>query len=166
MPDLFNGDAIPVSSPEGPALNLTEWRTRHAPAEIDRIVGLTLDYMRNELGFKRVGGVGYCFGGKYVPRFLAQGKGVDVGFIAHPSSLETVEIQGIAGPISIAAGGEMAFILAYTKNTDNTDWLQSWMPRSMSPEGILLKTSCRRRTRPIRRICTLGLRTASPCDRI
>ncbi|KAF2248375.1 alpha/beta-hydrolase [Trematosphaeria pertusa] len=104
MPDLFNGDAIPVSSPEGPALNLTEWRTRHAPAEIDRIVGLTLDYMRNELGFKRVGGVGYCFGGKYVPRFLAQGKGVDVGFIAHPSSLETVEIQGIAGPISIAAG--------------------------------------------------------------
>lgn len=105
MPDLFNGDAVPSENREGPALNLTEWRTRHPPAEIDRIVGLTIDYMRTELGFSKIGGVGYCFGGKYVPRFLAQGKGIDVGFIAHPSSLETSEIQAIAGPISIAAGG-------------------------------------------------------------
>jgi dienelactone hydrolase len=29
---------------------------------------------------------------------------VDVGFIAHPSGLETSEIQAINGPISIAAG--------------------------------------------------------------
>ncbi|KAF2270496.1 alpha/beta-hydrolase [Lojkania enalia] len=103
MPDLFKGDAIPVTTPEG-GLNLTEWRARHPTAEIDSIIASTISYMRNELGATRIGGVGYCFGGKYVPRFLAEGKGLDVGFIAHPSSLETAEIQGIAGPITIAAG--------------------------------------------------------------
>ncbi|KAF2468294.1 alpha/beta-hydrolase [Lindgomyces ingoldianus] len=104
MPDLFNGDAVPVTSSEGPALNLTDWRARHPTAEIDRIIGEIIAYMRNSLGVKRIGAVGYCFGGKYVPRFLSEGKGIDVGFIAHPSSLEAAEIQGIAGPISIAAG--------------------------------------------------------------
>ncbi|KAF2796363.1 alpha/beta-hydrolase [Melanomma pulvis-pyrius CBS 109.77] len=103
FPDLFKGDAVPVSSPEG-TLNLTEWRTRHPAAEIDSIIASTITYIRSELGVQRIGGVGYCFGGKYVPRFLAQGKGIDVGFIAHPSGLEATEIQNIAGPISIAAG--------------------------------------------------------------
>ncbi|KAJ4294045.1 hypothetical protein N0V90_007734 [Kalmusia sp. IMI 367209] len=104
VPDLFNGDAVPSDDREGPALNLTEWRLRHPVAEIDRIIGLTIDYIHNDLQISRIGGVGYCFGGKYVPRFLAEGKGVDVGFIAHPSGLEAAEIQGIAGPITIAAG--------------------------------------------------------------
>ncbi|KAF2710048.1 alpha/beta-hydrolase [Pleomassaria siparia CBS 279.74] len=103
FPDLFKGDAVPVSSPEG-TLNLTEWRTRHPTEEIDSIVASTITYIRSELGVQRIGGVGYCFGGKYVPRFLADGKGIDVGFIAHPSGLLATEIQSIAGPISIAAG--------------------------------------------------------------
>ncbi|KAF2005617.1 alpha/beta-hydrolase, partial [Amniculicola lignicola CBS 123094] len=104
MPDLFYGDAVPVSSPEGPALNLTAWRARHPPADIDAIMAATIKYAKEELGAKRIGALGYCFGGKYVPRFLASGKGIDVGFIAHPSSLEVGEIEGIAGAISIAAG--------------------------------------------------------------
>lgn len=114
MPDLFDGDAVPSESREGPALNLTEWLTRHTPVEVDRILGITIDYMQKELGFKTIGGVGYCFGGRYVPRWLAQGKGIDVGFIAHPSNLQTVEIEGITGPISIAAGGESASELSCT----------------------------------------------------
>jgi dienelactone hydrolase len=109
FPDLFKGDAVPVSSSEG-GLNLTEWRTRHPVTEIDSIIATTITYIRSELGVSKIGGVGYCFGGKYVPRFLAQGKGIDVGFIAHPSSLEATEIQGIAGPISIAAGGMLTHI--------------------------------------------------------
>lgn len=68
----------------------------------------TMKYMRQKLGVDRIGAVGYCWGGKYVPRFLAQGNGIDVGFIAHPSNLEASEIEAIAGPISIAAGGKTA----------------------------------------------------------
>jgi dienelactone hydrolase len=45
------------------------------------------------------------FGGKYVARFLAKGKGLDAGFTAHPSAVEPAEWQGIVNPISIAFGG-------------------------------------------------------------
>lgn len=93
-----------MSSPEG-TLNLTEWRERHPTAAIDAIISKTINYIQSDLGIARIGAVGYCFGGKYVPRFLASGKGVDVGFIAHPSFLESGEIQGVQGPLSIAAGG-------------------------------------------------------------
>ena len=104
LPDLFKGDAIPVQTPEG-GLNLTAWHLRHPTAEIDSIIESTIKYIQTDLGAKKIGGVGYCFGGKYVPRFLAEGKGLDAGFIAHPSGLETSEIQAIAHPITIAAGG-------------------------------------------------------------
>ncbi|KAF1945518.1 alpha/beta-hydrolase [Clathrospora elynae] len=102
MPDLFAGDAISVEQQEA-GLNLTSWFARHPPSEIDRVVKMIIGYMRGELGVERVGGVGYCFGGKYVPRFLTGG-GIDVGFIAHPSGLTEGEVGGIGGPVSVAAG--------------------------------------------------------------
>jgi dienelactone hydrolase len=54
---------------------------------MDAIINKTIAYIREELGVESIGAVGYCFGGKYVPRFLKQKGGVNVGFIAHPSSL-------------------------------------------------------------------------------
>jgi len=36
---------------------------------------------------QRIGSVSYCFGGKYVVRFLAEGRGVDAGFIVHYKDL-------------------------------------------------------------------------------
>jgi dienelactone hydrolase len=104
LPDLFNGDAIPVQTPER-GLNLTDWFLRHPTAEIDSIIESTIKYIQTELGVKRIGGVGYCLGGKYVPRFLAKGKGLNAGFVAHPSNLEPSEIQAIENPITMAAGG-------------------------------------------------------------
>ncbi|KAL6706836.1 hypothetical protein ACN47E_004979 [Coniothyrium glycines] len=103
MPDLFAGDAISVEEQEA-GLNLTEWRALHPTPEIDRIINTTISYMRDELQVEQIGGVGYCFGGKYVPRFLTESGGIDIGFIAHPSSLSEVEIAGIRRPMSIAAG--------------------------------------------------------------
>ena len=99
-----------MSSPEG-TLNLTEWQARHPAAAIEAIISKTINYIRTDLGIARIGGVGYCFGGKYVPRFLASGKGVDVGFVAHPSFLESGEIQAVQGPLSIAAGGTLSAFL-------------------------------------------------------
>jgi dienelactone hydrolase len=106
MPDLFAGDAISVEEQEA-GLNLTEWLTQHPPTEIDRIIKSTLDYMRRDLGVKKIGGVGYCFGGKYVPRWLTgNGEGIDIGFIAHPSNLNEAEINGVKNGLSIAAGSK------------------------------------------------------------
>lgn len=105
MPDLFNGDAISVEEQEA-GLNLTEWRALHPTSEIDRIINTTIAYMRSELNVERIGGLGYCFGGKYVPRFLTSNGGLDLGYVAHPSSLTEQEIGGIRKGISIAAGSE------------------------------------------------------------
>jgi dienelactone hydrolase len=103
MPDLFAGDAISVEEQEA-GLNLTEWRALHPVPAIDAIINKTIAYMREDLGVESIGAVGYCFGGKYVPRFLKGSEGVDVGFIAHPSALTEQEIEAVGGPLSIAAG--------------------------------------------------------------
>lgn len=54
-------------------------------------------------GVKKIGGIGYCFGAKYVVRFLPKGKGIDVGYSAHPSFVEEAELAAISGPFSISA---------------------------------------------------------------
>lgn len=112
VPDLFNGDAIPYEKLEA-GLNLTEWLQVHSPPAIDAIVKSTIEYMRAELGVKSIGGLGYCFGGKYVPRFLTPSGGIDLGYIAHPSNLNEQEIGGISKAISIAAGSKSLPSLNY-----------------------------------------------------
>ena len=111
IPDLFAGDAIPSDIPES-QLNLTAWFPNHQPANVEPIIEKTIAYMRDDLGIQTIGAVGYCFGGRYVARFLAEGKGVDLGFTAHPSVLSNAEIAQIVNPISIAAGGECALAVA------------------------------------------------------
>lgn len=105
MPDLFNGDPVALGELEA-GLNLTGWQALHPASETERIINATLSYMRKELKVKKIGGVGYCFGGKWVPRFLTANAGIDAGFIAHPSGLTEAEIRAIKWPLSIAAGSE------------------------------------------------------------
>ncbi|THC98845.1 hypothetical protein EYZ11_001692 [Aspergillus tanneri] len=102
IPDLFRGDAIKVSDMESGNVDLASWISKHQFAVIDPVVESTIKYVREDLGIKKVGSVGYCFGGKYVCRFLKPGK-FDVGYTAHPSFVTNEELAGIAGPLSIAA---------------------------------------------------------------
>jgi dienelactone hydrolase len=75
---------------------------------VDPIIASVMEAMRKEMGVKRLGGVGYCFGGKYVCRWLREG-GLDAGFVAHPSFVDVSEVKGVKGPLSIAAAGEVFF---------------------------------------------------------
>ena len=86
------------------------WKATNMPREndVDPIFKETIKYLRGELGVKRLGGVGYCFGGKYVCRWLKPG-GLDAGYTAHPSFVEVDELKGVQGPLSIAAAGEFDF---------------------------------------------------------
>lgn len=64
--------------------------------------------MRSEMGVKRIGAVGYCFGGKYVARFTGKvgadaGATADVGYTAHPSFIDADELKAINAPLSISA---------------------------------------------------------------
>ena len=68
----------------------------------------TLRWLREEKGFKKIGAIGYCFGAKYVVRSMdGSGKGIDVGYVAHPSFVDKEELEKLKGPFSIAAAGKL-----------------------------------------------------------
>lgn len=109
IPDLFNGAPAPMNDP---SFNVMEWVQTKMPKvpQVDPIVEACIKELKGaEYGVRKLGGVGYCFGGKYVARWLKKG-GLDAGFTAHPSFMEAEELKGIEGPLSIAAAG--MFVLA------------------------------------------------------
>ncbi|KAI9736583.1 MAG: hypothetical protein M1818_006094 [Claussenomyces sp. TS43310] len=106
IPDLFLGDPIPLNRPGD--FDLMSWLTKgskgdnpHTVEATDPVVAKFVKYLQDK-GCKNIGAVGYCFGAKYVIRFLA-GKGIKVGYVAHPSFVEEAEVAKIEGPLSIAA---------------------------------------------------------------
>lgn len=64
VPDLFQGDPIKLGDMETGKADLPAWIGNHQPANVDPVVESTVKYLRQDLGVKKIGGVGYCFGGK------------------------------------------------------------------------------------------------------
>lgn len=64
IPDLFQGDQIDVKDMDSGNVNMPAWFPQHQPDKVDPVVESTLKYIRETLGVKKVGAVGYCFGGK------------------------------------------------------------------------------------------------------
>jgi len=100
LPDLFHGDPVKLNPPEG--FQVMDWLKGHQKEVVDPIVDKCIKEMKGKLGVKKLGAVGYCFGAKYVARFLNNGQ-IDAGFVAHPSFVDEDEIKGMTGPFSIAA---------------------------------------------------------------
>nr|XP_036583963.1 dienelactone hydrolase family protein [Colletotrichum truncatum]KAF6793222.1 dienelactone hydrolase family protein [Colletotrichum truncatum] len=101
-PDLFDGKPAPEDI-NVPGFNTTEFLAQHGTNVTDPIVANAIQYLRKELGVAKVAATGYCFGGRYAFRELAEGKGADVAFAAHPSLLTDDEIKAITRPASVAA---------------------------------------------------------------
>jgi len=107
MPDLFNGD--PISLNRSGDFDFMSWLTKgtngdngHTFKEVDPIVAASIKHLQ-DAGYTKIGAVGYCFGAKYVCRFMTGGKGIDVGYVAHPSFVDEDELVAITGPLSISA---------------------------------------------------------------
>ncbi|KAM7219479.1 putative dienelactone hydrolase [Rhypophila decipiens] len=101
-PDLFSGDPA-LGDINVPGFNTSAFLANHGPEVTDPIIASTISYLRNELGIKKIATTGYCYGGRYAFRFIAQGKGADVAYAAHPSLLGNDEILAIKGPAAIGA---------------------------------------------------------------
>jgi len=137
MPDLFEHDPIPLNRPED--FDIMKWLQTsgpegkgHGPGQVDPIVTDVLKEMRGNLGVKKIGAVGYCFGAKYVARFMAEGKGIDVGCMAHPSFVDPAEVKAMTGPLSIAAA-ETDQIFPAEKRRETEDLLKEMsIPYQMS----------------------------------
>jgi dienelactone hydrolase len=122
IPDVFNGSEVPFLVLE--SFNLQEYIETTMPKTdtVDPMFEKVIKHLKEDLGVKRLGGVGYCFGGKYVCRFLKEGGlsngGIDAGFTAHPSFVDADEVRNIKGPLSIAAAGmkEEDLHLLYCQN--------------------------------------------------
>jgi len=100
-PDLFHGDPMKLNGP--PGFDFMKWLGGHGTEKVDPVVEKTIAWLKSEMGVKKIGSIGYCFGAKYVCRYLAKGKGIDAGFVAHPSFVTPDELKAITGPLSIAA---------------------------------------------------------------
>ncbi|ODQ65187.1 dienelactone hydrolase family protein [Nadsonia fulvescens var. elongata DSM 6958] len=100
VPDLFNGDPVPLNP--SPDFDLrAHWLPKHLPGSIQLIIDTVVNAIHADFKPKFVGSVGYCFGAKYVARLLATDK-IQVGCIAHPSFLSIEEIEAIKGPLYIS----------------------------------------------------------------
>lgn len=102
MPDLFQGKPAPEDINGTPNFNVTQFLNDHRPEITDPIIASTIRHMRETLKVDKIAVTGYCFGGRYSFRFIAEGKGADVGFAAHPSLLQDAEVTAIAKPVSLA----------------------------------------------------------------
>jgi dienelactone hydrolase len=72
------------------------WKGRHEPAVTDPLLARVMKYIHEEYGEDvKIGGVGYCFGGRYVVRLMGSGA-IDVGVVNHPSFFTMEEVRKLA----------------------------------------------------------------------
>jgi len=96
IPDMFQGN--PITDDEyNSGVDIMARLSSHRP-KADGIVEKVIKHLRETLGIKKIGGVGYCYGGKYVVRFLKDGN-LDAGYIAHPAHIMDEELAAITGPL-------------------------------------------------------------------
>lgn len=102
MPDIFRGNPAPHDI----YFDADEFLANHTTEVTDPIIDTTIRHIRDKLLFDRIAVTGYCFGGRYAFRALAEGRGGNIAFAAHPSFLQDDEVLAISGPASIAAAGK------------------------------------------------------------
>ncbi|GAB1315353.1 Hydrolase tropI [Madurella fahalii] len=105
--DVFNGDALTLG-PRPAGFNIMDWVAKgsdgnnpHTKEAVDPIVVDGIKALKEEYGITKIGGVGYCFGAKYVVRHYKDG--IKVGYVAHPSFVDEDELEAITGPLAISA---------------------------------------------------------------
>lgn len=119
IPDLFNGDPVLLNRPVG--FDVMAWlKNGHTVKDVDPIVETLIKELKSKYGVKKLGGVGYCFGGKYVVRYLKAGQ-LDAGYVAHPSFVDEEEFKAIEGPLSISAAGTLHFLACHLELVPRTD---------------------------------------------
>jgi len=108
LPDFFGGEVVTPEMLEDPEqaknFDLMAFLGRNSKEirypEIENCAKI----LKSELGFKKVGAIGFCYGGWAVFQLGAKSNPlVDCISMAHPSLLEHKEIEGVGVPVQILA---------------------------------------------------------------
>jgi hypothetical protein len=121
-----NSDAWPFLKHPGwrfETSGFEEWKARHEPYITDPIISKAILYIHSTYGKNvKIGGVGYCFGGRYVMRLMGQGV-IDVGVINHPSFFTMDEVSRLGGKKLAIFAAEIDDILPKEKRSETEDVL-------------------------------------------
>ncbi|KAI1264310.1 dienelactone hydrolase [Xylariaceae sp. FL1019] len=101
-PDLFNGTPSTLDLNEMTPNQLDTFLATATPEDTDALIATGVDYLRTVKNITKIATTGYCFGGRFAFRWTS-GKGMNVGFAAHPSNLQDEEISAITGGVGVAA---------------------------------------------------------------
>ncbi|GFF60224.1 protein AIM2 [Aspergillus udagawae] len=120
LPDLFNRDQVNIGDYDAKTIDVGAWLSRHTVDDVAPIVEATIEHLRTVLHVQKVAAAGYCFGGKYVVRYLTVGQ-LDSGYITHPSFVTKEELSAIQRPLSIsAAEHDSIFTMANRHSSEET----------------------------------------------
>jgi len=103
MPDLFNGDVVTAERYDAGGVDIPAWLSKHGSEATVPIMDAIIKHIHEDLGIKKIGATGYCFGAKYVTTYM-NNKGINAGFIAHPSLVVPEDLSNVKGPLTIAVG--------------------------------------------------------------
>ena len=134
--NVESSDAYPFMKPpwwkEESATEFEAWKKRHEPHATDPILEKVVRYIHTTYGKDvKIGGAGYCFGGRYVIRLMGAGI-LDVGVINHPSFFTMEEVGKLGRGKSLAIyAAETDDILPPEKRRETEDVLTkvgaTWM---------------------------------------
>lgn len=100
IPDILMGDAI--ADFQDFMSRAESWNAKHTVEVTGSIVKEFLKQIKSLLNPTFIGGIGHCFGAKYVALELASDGLLSVGAMAHPSNLQVKDIEAIAKPLVIS----------------------------------------------------------------
>ncbi|KAL9072325.1 MAG: hypothetical protein Q9161_003644 [Pseudevernia consocians] len=104
LPDFFGGEVVTPDVLESGKLNLGEFLGRNSKDIRFPEIETCAKALKQEHGFKKLGAMGFCFGGWAVFQLGAKGKNlVDCISTAHPSLTTKEEIDAVAVPVQIIA---------------------------------------------------------------
>ena len=93
-PDLHNGGGFPMVKPADwdEEAEMAKFLEENHPETVDPILEKVLKFMSTDMSVGTWGGIGYCFGGRYIIRLMAAEK-IAVGVVNHPSFFTMEEVE-------------------------------------------------------------------------
>lgn len=91
----------PYPKPQTPA-EFETWKRTHGPPSVDPLLESVVLYIYKTYGEEvKIGGLGYCFGGRFVMRLMGSGI-IDVGVVNHPSFYTLDEVAKLGNGKKLA----------------------------------------------------------------